>query len=394
MLTLYRRHKATCSRIHEPRGSHASNHKCKCPIWIDGILGNTEVRRSLKLRDWTMAARKLQKYEAEERISREGAPTTLAHAWASLLADLEARKLSYQTIRKYKLLESRMTTFAADHGLYSLADFDVDTLSRFRATWKDGPRTAAKKLERLRALFRFAWERKWVESNPASLLKLPKAQVRPTMPLTDEEMVRIFSACDTSAIEARSSAKMNMLRLKTLLLLMRYTGMRVSDAATLTTDRIDGKRLFLYTQKTGVPVYTILPDSVLAALEATPRVTPTRYFWSGQGKRQTVVCDWQMKIRKVFDLANVAKGEANAVSHRLRDTFAVKLLERGVPIERVAVLLGHQSIKVTERHYNPWVRSRQEQLEADVADAWKHDALLIQKLAGTKQVQFLKGRIN
>jgi hypothetical protein len=43
--------------------------------------------------------------------------------------------------------------------------------------------------------------------------------------------------------------------------------MRVSDAVTFSTDRLDGKRVFLYTQKTGVPVYTVLPDSILKALE-------------------------------------------------------------------------------------------------------------------------------
>jgi integrase len=52
---------------------------------------------------------------------------------------------------------------------------------------------------------------------------------------------------------------------------MRYTGLRVSDAVSLTTDRIDEKKIFLYTAKTGVPVYTILPDSVVRALKATPR---------------------------------------------------------------------------------------------------------------------------
>ena len=170
--------------------------------------------------------------------------------------------------------------------------------------------------------------------------------------------------------------------------------MRVSDAVTLTTDRLDGKRLFLYTQKTGVPVYTVLPDSVLGALEATPRITDTRYFWSGQGKRETVICHWQMRLKKVVDLAKVSKGEGNAISHRFRDTFAVELLLAGVPIERVSILLGHQSVRVTERHYNPWVRSRQEQLEADVASAWKLDPILNQKIVGTNQVHLAKGRIN
>lgn len=35
-------------------------------------------------------------------------PATLADAWKNLLADLEARKLSDSTIRKYKLLERHM----------------------------------------------------------------------------------------------------------------------------------------------------------------------------------------------------------------------------------------------------------------------------------------------
>ena len=56
--------------------------------------------------------------------------------------------------------------------------------------------------------------------------------------------------------------------------------------------------------------------------------------------------------------------------HRFRDTFAVELLLAGVPLERVSVLLGHRSIKVTERHYTPWVRARQEQLESDLQRSW------------------------
>ncbi|MGH9740576.1 MAG: tyrosine-type recombinase/integrase [Candidatus Acidiferrales bacterium] len=394
MLTMYRRHKETCPHRHEPRNSYNAKHKCKCPIWIDGVLAGEEVRKSIGLRDWTSAARKLQKYEAEETISNERAPVTLAHAWASIVSDLEARKLSHETIRKYKQLETRMTAFAADKGLLLLTDFDVDTLSRFRFTWKDGPRTAAKTLERLRALFRFAEEREWVDDNPASRLKVPKVSIRPTMPLTGKEMVRIFSACDAQSGKVPLSAKRNLLRLKTLVLLLRYSGMRISDAVTMTTDRLDGKRLFLYTQKTGVPVYTVLPDSVLQALDATPRVTSKHYFWTGDGKIESIVRSWQTRLKKLFDLAGVPKNQSNAVSHRFRDTFAVELLLAGVPIERVSVLLGHQSVRVTEKHYNPWVRSRQEQLEADVARTWAHDPVLMQKLPGTKQVQFQKERPN
>ena len=62
-------------------------------------------------------------------------------------------------------------------------------------------------------------------------------------------------------------------------------------------------------------------------------------------------------------------------AHRFRDTFAVGLLQAGIPMERVSVLLGHSSIKVTEKHYSPWVRARQEQLEADVRRTWEGAAV-------------------
>lgn len=53
-----------------------------------------------------------------------------------------------------------------------------------------------------------------------------------------------------------------------------------------------------------------------------------------------------------------------------RDTFAVELLKRGVPIETVSMLLGHASIRVTEKHYKPWVKTLQDKLEADAMKGW------------------------
>ena len=71
-------------------------------------------------------------------------------------------------------------------------------------------------------------------------------------------------------------------------------------------------------------------------------------------------------MHRLFSLAQISNGHA----HRFRDTFAVELLLAGVPLDRVSILLGHKSVRITERHYSPWVRSRQEQLEADVRKTW------------------------
>ena len=40
----------------------------------------------------------------------------------------------------------------------------------------------------------------------------------------------------------------------------------------------------------------------------------------------------------------------------LSRTFAVSLLEQGVAIETISMLLGHSGVKITEKHYKPWVK--------------------------------------
>src|SRR6266852_2064563 len=315
MLTAYRRHLKNCRRRDEGR----SYRNCRCPIWVEGTLGGTELRESLKVRDWQRAQEMIREWEIENRRTSQPTRKSAQETWKEFLADIEARKLNDSTARKYKLLNRQMEEFAQRRGLRVLADFDLSKVSQFRSEWKDGPRSSAKKLERLRAFFRFAQKRKWVTENPALDLKAPKITLCPTLPFGREEMVRILAATDQYREEMPSHGIENGRRIRGLVLLLRYSGMRIGDGVNFSTDRLEGNRLFLYTQKTGVPVNTNLP---------------------------------------------------NGHAHRFRDTFAVELLLAGVPIERVSILLGHQSVRITEKHYAPWVRARQEQLEADVRRTW------------------------
>jgi integrase/recombinase XerD len=283
-----------------------------------------------------------------------------------------------------------MEAFSLQCGLRFLDEFDLVAVGRFRSQWKDGARSSAKKLERLRAFFRFAQNRKWVQENPASKLKSPRVSLCPTMPYTREEVVKTLSAIDSYTDKMPSSGIDNARRVRALVLLLRYSGLRLSDAVNLSSDRIAGNRLFLYTQKTGVPVNAVLPEFVVVALEATPKVTEKYFFWSGAGKLDSAVRSWQTRLRRLFQLAKVANGHA----HRFRDTFAVELLLAGVPIERVSILLGHQSVRITEKHYSPWVRSRQEQLEADLESAWKRDPLVLLETKGTPEVHGKTEHVN
>jgi len=134
---------------------------------------------------------------------------------------------------------------------------------------------------------------------------------------------------------------------------------------------LSGNRLFLYTQKTGVPVYVPLPPFVVEALEACPRISERYWFWTGIGSKETLAGNWRRAFRRLCEIAGIQGGHP----HRFRDTLAIELLLEGVPMERVSILLGHSSVKITERHYAPWVQARQAQLESDLVRAWRNDPI-------------------
>lgn len=382
MLVIYRRHQKKCGHKDEGR----TYRRCRCMIWADGFLSDVEIRKSLRTRNWDKAQETIRQWEAEGQDTKpsagESIPTSIEQAWQTFLADLEKRNLSRSTIRKYRLLSRQMEAFASRTGLRFLVEFDLLKLREFRIEWKDGPLSSAKKLERLRAFFRFSIESGGLIVNPALKLRAPQIKQRPTLPFTTDEMIRILAALDPFYDQIASSGRNSARRLRGLVLLLRYSGMRIGDAVKLSTGHVSGNKLFLYTQKSGVPVYTVLPDFVVRALGAVPRVTPTHFFWDGVSSLEGVVGSWQKRLRKLFELAKISDGHA----HRFRDTFATDFLLAAVPIERVAVLLGHQSVKVTEKYYAAWTASRQRQIEADLQRAWDRDPVLLLEAKGTPQV--------
>lgn len=377
MLTIYRRHKHNCTHRSEGRAYR----RCLCPIWVDGTVGGVEVRKSLGLRDWQRAQEQVRKLEAENKLPESG-PVSIAEAWKHFIADAKSRNLSEATIYKYTLLQRQITAFAEAQGFASLSQLDVDLLSRFRSEWKDGPNAAGKKLERLRAFLGFCRDRKWIDENPAKKLKAPKFKQRPALPFTHTEVTSILAAVEKYGQRAAHNARLNAVRLRAMILLLRYSGMRLGDAVSLTPDRIKDNRLFLYTAKTGTPVNVLLPEFVTATLNATPPVNDRYYFWTGIGKLHTAVKVWETRLRRVFILAGLPDGHA----HRFRDTFAVEMLLAGKPIERVSAALGHQDVRITQKHYAPWIRARQQQLEDDLRDVWARDPLVLMETKGTQKV--------
>lgn len=144
---------------------------------------------------------------------------------------------------------------------------------------------------------------------------------------------------------------------------MRWSGLAIRDAVTLERHRLtDDDALFLYRAKTGVPVQLTLPPDVAETVRKVSSPNPRYFFWTGNGNPKSAVADWQRAFRRLFKEVNLRHADGTpkrAFPHMFRDTFAVELLLAGVPLHDVATLLGHSSIKTTERHYSPFVMARQ-----------------------------------
>jgi site-specific recombinase XerD len=152
-------------------------------------------------------------------------------------------------------------------GSVAIRSVRVDDLRKIREAWKVAV-TMQKRLEMLRSFFRFCVDSGWLDRNPAKVVRLPVVTFEPTLPFTEEEMENILWACDMVRDKHPMMDAGIEKRLKALVLLLRHSGLRITDAVILKKDRIKEGKLFLYQTKTKQPVWVPLPQLVLDTLKA------------------------------------------------------------------------------------------------------------------------------
>jgi integrase len=296
------------------------------------------------------------------------------------MTDARSRGLKSDTIKKLeRLFEKQFLPWSKAEGLEYLDEVDLDALLSFRSTWSEGAIVRSKKQDRIIGFFWACFRRNYITQNPALSLSKVKTIRVPTDYFPREEFDRIIAATSIYGDPRGGFIDIEFTRerLRILTLLMRWSGLRIRDAVTLERHRLHGDSLLLYQAKTGQAVYVPLPSYVVNALESIPvgpRPNPRYFFWSGNGLPKSAVANWQRSYRRLFELADIRRldGEKKRCHpHMFRDTFAVEMLLADVPIDQVSILLGHSSVKITERHYAPFVKARQLQLQASVRAAWQ-----------------------
>jgi integrase len=152
-----------------------------------------------------------------------------------------------------------------------------------------------------------------------------------------------------------------------MVLLMRYTGLRISDVVTLDRSHIHGDYLVKRLHKNGRLIRVKLPQEVLEALERLPKPKgadqdSTLLFASGRSSLRSLVKGAERTLAAVFRRSGVVGAHA----HRFRHTLASELLGRGGAIEDVAAILG-DSPAVVRRHYAKWTPDQQARLDSTLS---------------------------
>jgi integrase len=402
-VTIYRSHSSKCP--HRSEGRRFT--RCTCPIGIDKRFafpgGKIEV---LDTTDWKTAERIARDIDlgispAETATALAG-PKTLEQAVEEYLDSLRFRMRSHaeahdgmaeDTFRMHLTLMAQLRAFAlhARPALSTLADFNHATVRRFIHSWAKGglaphpddvatrqvtkpmgPLARKKKLERLRQFFKYAVLNKWIPENPTAGEKGAAVKVVQKQAFTPEEMAVMLAKADefiAEKTEARAHAA--AIRLRALVLFMRFSGLRISDAVGCQITWVKNGQVTLTTRKQHRLISVALPPNVIEALNECPPISQLYWFWTGKGNLRTAKNTAWRQLNELFKAAGIP----DAHPHRFRDTFAVSLLEAGKTLQEVADALG-DTLAVVQRHYNPGSDKRQQRLDQAVRDTWRNDPIL------------------
>lgn len=383
MLKLYKRHTRECAEARRKAGATESvaqlradrgYDRCRCPFHAEGMLRidgfirkatgerKREYAETLK-RKWEDAGTVNLAVPAEEPAP-QGSPT-VEHVIEQFTNDRVARKTSESTLKKYRQFTDLLAKFCTDKGVVYITQLGIDHARSFRESWSGSPITNLKRLERMKSFFGWVTAQRWIEINPARELKRPLTQDSAADPILDEDMSDLIDAIErmgTNGGEDNASHD----RLLTMILLLRHTGLRISDVVRFSRERVKGNSIFLHMRRTGNPLWLPLPEFLVAKLNALPLYEGGYYFAPGTSKVSTATGNVRRALRKLSKLAKVR----TVNPHRFRDTLAIKLLQAGVPIEDVKEILGHEDVNITLKHYGNWVKARQDRLTRSLEKAW------------------------
>jgi site-specific recombinase XerD len=297
------------------------------------------------------------------RVADRAPAADASSALERFLSHLESRNASHGTIVEYRRHAGEFLTFLASRGTdwrqpdrAAVRAYLADLADRDLAASSVGGRLAA-----IRSFYRHAARRAWIDGDPLAGVRSPRKPGRLPRVLSVDDAARLVEAPARREAPTRRGINAPLAdalarRDAALLELLYATGMRISEAASLTIDRVDLARRRLRVIGKGSKERELLfGEPAQAALqgylaEGRPRL-------AGRGDAQPAPALFlnargaplsARGARLIVDRWVEASGVSPRTSpHTLRHSFATHLLEGGADLRSVQELLGHANLATT-----------------------------------------------
>jgi site-specific recombinase XerD len=217
----------------------------------------------------------------------------------------------------------------------------------------------------LRSFYRWAEESEILEISPAAKIA-PGRRSDPLPRALDIDTVRLLMRrMDQLPDDPKKHTYWKRNRIIVLILI--YTGMRLSECAALQSQDIDFSRSLVYVlngkggQQRAIPLHPALAGELAGWLAG--RVGPLF-----PGRRGGTYLRSE-GISQVFRTWVMGELGIDCTAHQLRHTAATFLLENGADLRQIQVILGHRSINTTQR-YTHVTDSRKHQAIALLPSEW------------------------
>jgi integrase/recombinase XerC len=242
-------------------------------------------------------------------------------------------------------------------GPITVAELDLDACRSYLASLhgRNDAVTVGRKLSSLRTFFRLLVRRKMATGSPVAALRGPKRARRLPPFLAKDETHRLLTGegGGSAAEEARDQALFEVLY---------GAGLRISEACNLdvgdvTSEGAGGRvnvrqgkgrkdRIVPLGSKAWQAIEVYLPHrgSLLAATDRAP-AEPHALFLTPRGRRLG-----PRQARRRLTRRELLAGVKRVSPHALRHSFATHLLGEGADLRSIQEMLGHASLRTTQRY--------------------------------------------
>lgn len=180
----------------------------------------------------------------------------------------------------------------------------------------------------------------WIQKDPFAGIKFREEPTEPEF-LTLEEVDRIYN-CNPG------SKRLEVIR--DMFLMSAFTGLAFTDVSQLTEDHIvtdnDGNKWIRKPrqktkQMSNIPLLDV-PLAIIEKYQGDKKATK-------KGVLLPIPCN-QVMNRYLKEIATICKINKHLTMHTARHTYATLCLSQGVSLKNVSKMLGHASVKMTERY--------------------------------------------